>query len=145
VISRTFDYPKWCRRWFDYIPLLPFLVVLFLKFSLGTIICFLAAFLILSYVYYYHGKLSKTIEVGERGIKGITYSKSIIQIEWEEAINLTEKSSFLVSSRPLFQLVGTDKSQRIIFSTRIENVQELLTLIEEKAVNLKKTKTRSLI
>jgi len=140
-VSETFSNPYWCHRAFDYMPLIPFLIILYIETSFLTIMCFLVAFLLLSYVYYYHGGLARTIEVSQDGVKGFTYNRSVVEIKWGEITELIEKKKYLLSSFSLIQLVANNKKKKITFIEKIKDFGDLLTIIDQNTINLKKTKT----
>jgi len=121
-------------------PLLPCLIILFIKISLITIVFFLVSFMLLNYVYHYHGRLSKTIVVGRNGIRGLTYNKSVVEIQWEEIEELIVERRYLISSFLLINLVASDKKREIIFIDKIRNYEELLNIINDRIPHIKKTK-----
>jgi len=96
--------------------------------------------MLLNYVYHYHGRLSKTIVVGRNGIRGLTYNKSVVEIQWEEIEELIVERRYLISSFLLINLVASDKKREIIFIDKIRNYEELLNIINDRIPHIKKTK-----
>ena len=137
---KTFSHPYWCHRVFNYMPLSFFIIALSLDINLTLIICFFVCFLIFSCIYCFQGKVSKTIEVNQEGIKGLTYNKSCIEIKWQELTELVEKEKHLTSSFQFIYLVSNDKNREIIFLDKIKGYEELLDIINQKSTNLRKPK-----
>jgi len=138
MTDRTFSHPYWCHRVFNYMPVLPLLILFLIVINYVTLICLLVPIVFLSYVYYYHGKISRKIEVDSKRIKGVAYNKSVAELDWEDISEMVEKNRFLISSFSIIELIGKDKKAKIIFLDKIKEFDELITLIKQRAVNLDK-------
>jgi hypothetical protein len=99
--------------------------------------CLIVPLVFLSYVYYYHGKVSRRIEVNSKRIKGVAYNNRVAELNWEDISGLVEKRKSLISSFLIIELVGKDNKTRILFLDRIRDFDELIGLIKQRAFNLK--------
>jgi len=146
--NRVFKHPFWCNRIFNYLVLLPFGAIFYIEarshcgISFPTLGVFLFLFMIVSYSYYYHGRLNKTIEVNEKGIKGFAYNNLVVEIEWGEGIELMEERRCLTSWFRWFRLVGNSRDKEIVFLENIEEFNDLMSIINQRALNLKRIKRR---
>ncbi len=134
---KTFYHPYWFHRAFNFSPLLISIILLYIEFSLFTLSLLIIPFIYFGYIYFYHGKLCRYIEVNDDGLKGFRYNKSVVEIKWNEFASLVIKKQYLTSYFDFINIISNDENRKIVFIEKIKNYNELMSIIKKKAVNLK--------